>query len=112
MTISCRIGLAALVCLLAAPLWAPPAARAGQTPKASGFKALSPITQGNLTIFPVVASNTFDTAGFLTLDEGVRRGEVVITEAGNVAPPLIRGPVHTYTLSNDVSYIEPKARVY
>jgi succinate dehydrogenase / fumarate reductase flavoprotein subunit len=21
-------------------------------------------------------------------------------------------PVHTYTLSNDVSYIEPKARVY
>jgi succinate dehydrogenase / fumarate reductase flavoprotein subunit len=21
-------------------------------------------------------------------------------------------PVHTYTLSNDISYIEPKARVY
>ena len=53
---------------------------AGQTsPK---YRALEPITEGNLTIFPVVAAETYDTSGFLTLDEGMRRGEVVVTEAG------------------------------
>jgi hypothetical protein len=46
------------------------------------YKALEPISEGNLTVFPVVAAETYDTSGFLTLDEGMRRGEVVITEAG------------------------------
>ena len=53
------------------------------------YKVLSPISHGNLTIFPVVASSTHDTSEFLTLDEGIRSGEVVVTESGNVAP-LIR----------------------
>jgi hypothetical protein len=52
------------------------------------YKALDPISQGNLTVFPVVAGETYDTSGFLTLDEGLRRGEVVITEAGRTG--LIR----------------------
>jgi hypothetical protein len=34
------------------------------------YQVLAPISQGNLTVFPVVASNTYDTAKFLTLDEG------------------------------------------
>jgi len=46
------------------------------------YKALEPITEGNLTVFPVVAAETHDTSGFLTLDEGMRHGEVVVTEAG------------------------------
>jgi succinate dehydrogenase flavoprotein subunit len=33
-----------------------------------------------------------------------------LDEKGNVT--LDYRPVHTYTLSNDVAYIEPKARVY
>jgi hypothetical protein len=53
------------------------------------YKALPPMAQGSLTVFPVVASTTFDTAQFLTLDEGVRSGEVVITETGP-ASGLIR----------------------
>ncbi len=53
------------------------------------YKVLSPISHGNLTIYPVVASSTHDTSEFLTLDEGIRSGEVVVTESGNVAP-LIR----------------------
>lgn len=53
------------------------------------YKVLSPISHGNLTIFPVVASSTHDTSQFLTLDEGIRSGEVVVTESGNAAP-LIR----------------------
>jgi ARG/rhodanese/phosphatase superfamily protein len=65
---------------------------AGETGGTS-YKVLPPITQGNLTIFPVVAAATHDTAGFLTLDEGLRSGEVVVTEAGRVAGLIRRrGP--------------------
>ena len=48
------------------------------------YKVLAPITQGNLTIFPIVAGFTYDTRGFLTLDEGLRSGQVVVTEEGRV----------------------------
>jgi hypothetical protein len=56
----------------------------------STYKVLAPISHGNLTIFPVVATRTHDTRNFLTLDEGLRSGEVVVSEAGS-ARPLIRG---------------------
>jgi len=56
----------------------------------ANYKVLVPISRGNLTIFPVVAAITNDTKEFLTLDEGLRTGEVVVTEAGSVRP-LIRG---------------------
>ena len=46
------------------------------------YQVLAPITQGNLTVFPVAANSTHDTSGFSTLDEGLRSGEVVVTEAG------------------------------
>ncbi len=55
----------------------------------SGYSLLSPIRSGNLTVFPVAASKSYDTAEFLTLDEGLRSGEVVVTEAG-AARGLIR----------------------
>ncbi len=50
----------------------------------SRYKVLAPISHGNLTIFPVVATTTYDTGRFLTLDEGLRSGEVVVTEWSNV----------------------------
>ena len=62
------------------------------------YKVLSPISHGNLTIFPVVSSNTHDTSEFITLDEGIRSGEVVITEAGRIGG-LIRGPHHRVPVS-------------
>ncbi len=55
------------------------------------FKVLNPISHGNLSIFPVVTSYSHDTSEFITLDEGIRSGEVVVTESGR-AMPLIRGP--------------------
>jgi hypothetical protein len=55
------------------------------------FKVLSPISHGNLTIFPVAASTTHDTSDFITLDEGIRSGQVIVTEAGRLGG-LIRGP--------------------
>ena len=59
-------------------------ARAGEVGGASGYNVLEPIRHGNLTVFPVVASKSYSTGEFLTLDEGLRSGEVVVTEYGNV----------------------------
>jgi len=68
-----------------------PGARLGEAGQVgSAYKVLAPISRGNLTIFPVVADRTHDTRDFLTLDEGVRTGDVVVSEAGSVRP-LIRG---------------------
>ena len=79
-----RIGLSVLLALcLSSVIWG-----GNPSPK---YKVLNPISHGNLTIFPVVASSTHDTSEFITLDEGIRSGEVVVTEAGR-AGGLIRGP--------------------
>ena len=59
-------------------------ARAGEVTPAPGYKVLDPIWHGNLTVFPVVSAKTYATGEFLTLDEGLRSGEVVVTEAGSV----------------------------
>ena len=70
-------------------LWmGPDLGEAGQM--GSTYKVLAPLSRGNLTIFPVVADRTFNTQNFLTLDEGVRSGEVIVSEAGSVRP-LVRG---------------------
>jgi hypothetical protein len=77
--------VAALVCLDLRPV------HAGEQPYASGYKVLEPIRHGSLTVFPVVAPKSYATADFLTLDEGLRSGEVVVTEYGNVRGLIRRG---------------------
>jgi hypothetical protein len=57
--------------------------QAGQE-SASDYTVLAPIRNGSLTVFPVVASKSYATGQFLTLDEGFRSGEVVVTEYGNI----------------------------
>ena len=74
------------ISILAVTLGGPAPLPAGQP---SVYKVLEPIAQGNLTIFPVVTANVHDTSGFLTLDEGMRTGEVVITERGMDRAALI-----------------------
>src|SRR3984885_13839212 len=59
-------------------------ARAGEVAPAPGYKVLDPIRHGNLTVFPVVAAKSYPTNEFLTLDEGLRSGEVIVNEAGSV----------------------------
>jgi hypothetical protein len=70
------------------------AGRGGDTGAAvSGdYKVLAPISHGDLTIFPVVSTRTHDTSGFITLDEGIRSGEVVVTEVGNLHSSMQRRP--------------------
>jgi hypothetical protein len=55
---------------------------AGGPNDSDSYKVLPAIVHGNLAIFPVVASRSYDTSQFLTLDEGIRTGQVTITEAG------------------------------
>lgn len=68
-------------------------AHAGEIPSNSGYQVLPPIRHGNLTVFPVVAERSHNTRDFLTLDEGLRSGEVVVSELGSVRP-LIRQRPH------------------
>ncbi len=65
---------------------------AGQEPSTSGYKVLDPIRHGSLTVFPVVASRSYATGEFMTLDEGLRSGDVVVTEYGNVSGLMRRRP--------------------
>src|SRR6202140_525882 len=67
-------------------------ARAGEVTPTPGYKVLDPIRHGNLTVFPVVAAKSYPTGEFLTLDEGLRSGEVVVTEAGSVQGLIRRHP--------------------
>jgi ARG and Rhodanese-Phosphatase-superfamily-associated Protein domain len=65
---------------------------AGQEPSTSGYKVLEPIRHGSLTVFPVVASRSYATGDFMTLDEGLRSGDVIVTEYGNVSGLIRRRP--------------------
>jgi hypothetical protein len=63
----------------------------GSLPASAGdYKILAPISHGDLTIFPVVSTKVHDTSDFITLDEGIRSGEVVVTEVGNIHSTLQR----------------------
>jgi len=68
-------------------------ARAGEVAPAPGYKVLEPIRHGNLTVFPVVAAKSYPTGEFMTLDEGLRSGDVIVTEAGNVQGLVRRHPM-------------------
>jgi hypothetical protein len=85
-SMSAKIFLAVMVLVIGAGLLVVDQreARAGEVSDASGYKVLEPVRHGNLTVFPVVAPKSYPTGEFLTLDEGLRSGEVVVTEMGNV----------------------------
>jgi hypothetical protein len=64
----------------------------GQSGEAgAGYKVIAPVTQGNLTVFPVIADVVRDTKNLITLDEGLRSGQVVITENGGAVGLQRRG---------------------
>jgi len=82
--------LAGILSLAGAAIIVPCLVAAGEVP-ASGYTLLSPIRSGNLTVFPVT-SKSYETSEFLTLDEGLRSGDVVVTEAGQVRGLIRRRP--------------------
>jgi hypothetical protein len=71
-------GVAVVACLaFAIPVFA------GGPPDQSSYKVLPAIVRNNLALFPVVAGRSFDTSQLLTLDEGIRSGQVTISENGD-----------------------------
>ena len=73
----------------------PAPVQAGNDTLNQQYKVLPPISHGNLTIYPVVANRSHDTSDFITLDEGIRTGDVVVTEVGNMHV-MIRRPMPNY----------------
>jgi len=52
-------------------------------PKPEGdWRLLDPITYENISIFPVVSSLSQDTSSFVTLDDGLSSGDVLVREQG------------------------------
>jgi hypothetical protein len=86
--------------LVVAAIVIPNLLQAGEITPAAGYSLLSPIRSGNLTVFPVAAGKSYDTTEFLTLDEGLRSGDVVVTEAGQARGLVRRRP-------GDASIIHP-----
>jgi hypothetical protein len=73
------------------------------------YKVLPAITKGNLSLFPIVGGAEANTSVFLTLDEGLRSGQVVITETGFTGP-LVRPSPH-YPLPNPSGQVNRLALV-
>jgi hypothetical protein len=84
--------IAGIALLLAAAVVIPCLTQAGEASPSSNYTLLSPIRSGNLTVFPVVAGKAYDTSAFITLDEGIRSGDVVVTEAGQAQGLIRRRP--------------------
>jgi hypothetical protein len=83
------VPILALAVVVSFAVMIPRPAPAGEVSSTSHYKVLEPIRHGNLAVFPVVSAVSHDTQEFLTLDDGLRSGEVVVSESGSMAP-LVR----------------------
>src|SRR3984893_15640845 len=74
-------------------VWAAPqTAKASQRPEGD-WRILDPVTYENIAIFPVVSGSLQDTSSFLTLEEGLASGEVIVSERGAAGMLRNRGVV-------------------
>ena len=56
------------------------------------WRLLDPVTYENISVFPVVASYTQDTSSFLTLEEGLAAGEVIVAQRSTMVAADARTP--------------------
>jgi hypothetical protein len=64
------------------------------TPRAEGdWRILDPVVYENISVFPVVSGSSQDTSSFLTLEEGLDSGEVIVSERGAAGMVRNRGEV-------------------
>ncbi len=57
----------------------------GPQAKGDGWAVLAPVSYQNLTIFPVRGRDLVAAGDYITLDEGLRRGTVIVGEKGSTA---------------------------
>jgi hypothetical protein len=71
---------------------APHKAKASQHPEGD-WRILDPVVYENIAIFPVVSGSSQDTGSFLTLEEGLASGDVIVSERGAAGIVRDRGVV-------------------
>jgi len=75
----------------AAFVWAGSGSPSSQPKPEGDWRLLDPITYENISIFPVISSVSRDTSAFVTLDEGLSSGEVIVREQGSDGMARSRG---------------------
>ncbi|HYE15699.1 MAG TPA: DUF6569 family protein [Pyrinomonadaceae bacterium] len=86
--------LAVCLALLPSGGWATRAGAKGNRQRGGdAWSVLPPVSYKNLTLFPVRGPNTAPAGDYVTLDEGIKRGTVEITErgAGQMVRRQVRG---------------------
>ena len=91
----------------------PNAPAAPQSRPEGEWRLLDPVTYENISVFPVVSSYNQDTSPFLTLEEGLATGEVMVREQGSeglarsrdgrpiyIQPPTASASVNQLVLMN------------
>ena len=78
-------------------------------PLHNSYRVLAPIESGNLLLFPVVESGRIPASTFITLDEGIRSGQVEVTEAGNIRG-LVRPRPTRGAIDNGIARSHPSYR--
>jgi hypothetical protein len=72
-------------------VWAAPQPNKGSGRAEGDWRILEPVTYENIAIFPVVSGASQDTSSFLTLEEGLASGEVIVSERGAAGMVRNRG---------------------
>src|SRR5712664_4595066 len=74
-------------------VWAAPNPHKAASRGEGDWRILDPVVYENIAIFPVVSGSSQDTSSFLTLEEGLASGEVIVSERGAVGMVRNRGQV-------------------
>jgi len=75
----------------AAFVWAGSGSPRSQPKPEGDWRLLDPVMYENISIFPVVSSVSRDTSAFVTLDEGLSSGDVIVREQGSDSMARSRG---------------------
>jgi len=73
---------------------APHTTKSSQHPQGD-WRILDPVVYENIAVFPVVSGSSQDTSSFLTLEEGLASGEVIVSERGATGMVRDRGVVRS-----------------
>jgi hypothetical protein len=76
-------------------VWAAPHPHKAASRAEGDWRVLDPVVYENIAIFPVVSGSSQDTSSFLTLEEGLASGEVIVSERGAVGMVRNRDGVRT-----------------
>ena len=89
-------------------VWAAPHPHKAASRAEGDWRILDPVVYENIAIFPVVSGSSQDTSSFLTLEEGLASGEVIVSERGTVRMVRNRDGVRTipdYSTSASVNQL-------